>query len=118
MTSDMTTDRAVHVAAFRPTLFAAAMHPHTTWYDHGDGYAYCSVSPIEPIVCWFRAPIAGGEVEVNSADGTAWSDALMYVGTFEFAGYTGMEEYGEVATYTVQRSGYESGVTGYPLARF
>ena len=118
MTSDMTTNRAVHVAAFKSTFFAAIGHPHTVWYDRGDGYADCSVSPIEPTVVHFRAPIAGGPVEVEAfpAD-NAWRDTGMNIGAFEFAGYVGMEEYGDVATYAVQRSGYD-GVLGVPASLF
>ena len=116
MTSDMTTDRAVHVAAFRPTFHAALFG--AVWWEH-DGYAYTNVAPIEPTVCHFRAPMCGGEIQVNSVDGTAWSDAGMSVQDWSFIGYDASDaEYDPVPMYRTQTTFAHSGVVGYPLARF
>ena len=115
MSADLHTDRATHVAAWRPTFHAGLFG--ADWWEH-DGYAYTNLAPLG-VVVHFRAPMCGGEVQLNSVDGTAWTDAGIEVREWTFVGYDASDSDREpVATYRTQTTFAHSGVVGYPLARF
>ena len=83
---DLTSDRAEHVASM-PHSYAALLG-HAIWWGHdGESYATTNVVATPPTVTHFKAPLAGGPVEVMHLDGSyVPAPRGMFVGPFRYVG--------------------------------
>ena len=103
---DLDTDRSILVAAFASIFYAELTH--VTWYHHeGDRHVYTNVAPIAPTVVHFRAPIAGGTVEVCDVLGRNWTETNMSVLDFEFLRYDD-DDWSPMTLYVAWRTKYSN----------
>jgi len=94
-TIDLTTDRAVHVAAFRHA-YIVELGSATWWSDDTHPYMTTNVVAIAPVVTHFRAPLSGGQVEVMGLDGS-WSPFPAHLSArFRYVGQDPATEFGSV----------------------